>query len=177
MSKQKFFDSGEEWQKFRESQAERFGMAPGTFAVFFKTYPLSVRDRDYEGVYGQTLTGKPEIAAFMGITVKTLETWRKINKYPDMPIQWGTPASLAETDLLLYWKTNTEISKMSEGLKRSAIAYLMGTSVETLRNGFLPVSKRTFYKSRYSKSAILDAAHILMERRTLKHQIEGLFDE
>jgi hypothetical protein len=173
MSNRKFFDSGDEWQKFRESQAKRFGMTPAEFATFFKLYPFSVRGHNLDRGYGILLTGKAEIAAFLGITVKTLETWRKSTKFADLPIRWGMPASYAITDFLLLWKLETEISKMPEGLKRTAIAYEMGITTPELRN-FIPVTKRTFYEKHYSDKRILDAAYLLARRRGLKSHIEEI---
>jgi len=172
--KNKFYDSGEEWQKFREAQADRFGMSVQLFSDFFKTYPKQTRNSliDKDRILGQILTGKPEIAAFMGITVKTVRTW--INKYPSLPIQTGLPSWKALSDRLLLWKIDQTISRLPEGLIITIICQQMGITPRILREKYLPKhSKRVVFKN-YPKKKLDDALFLLLTRSIIKDSLSGL---
>jgi hypothetical protein len=173
------YDSKGQWEDFRKLEAKRFGMPLDRYKDFFKRYPEYDRLGwiDNRLIHEQILRGKPEIAAFMGISVKTLEVWHRNNKFPDLPVSWGNPVSYAITDELLYWKTRIEFLKIPEGLKRTAIAYLAGCTIRDLREKYIPVTQRTIFQTRYSERKILEAAHLIQLRRQLQSNVEEIISK
>lgn len=121
MSKLKWYEVKEAWNEFRSTQAKRFGLSLYWFDVLFKRYPdLMRRGRiNHDLVDEQVLTGNPEIAAFMGISVKMLRVW--LNKFPDLPIQRDQSINLAITDCLLCWNVRKKCHKLPKELKQAVL--------------------------------------------------------
>lgn len=84
---------------------------------WYKIYPFG-KLSDNPAIRDKVLVGKPIIAAFLGISEKTLKRWFK--KYPELPVLRTTHRCYALTNNLMLWKVAGELDRSSESLLRAA---------------------------------------------------------
>jgi hypothetical protein len=116
------------------------GMLPTGLKRWFNNYPFG-NHSDCTKIKNKLLVGKPVIAAFMGISEKTLKRW--FVKYPTLPIERTQYRCYALTNNLMLWKVYQELEKVPE----SCIAAAYDRVVTNLA-AFLHVTKK-FYLDYY----------------------------
>lgn len=113
---------------------------PLSLKRWFKNYPFG-SNSDNCAIRNKVLVGKPVIAAFMGISVKTLKRW--FVKYPTLPVERAQYRCYALTNNLMLWKVYRELRKMPD----SCIA-VANDRIATNYAAFMGVTKK-FYLEHY----------------------------
>lgn len=95
--------------------------------------------------FNKMLVGKPVIAAFLGISDKTLKRYlNESHKCHDIPVQRGQHRCIAITNDLLIWSINSELNKLDSALVEKA-GYI--AAAEFLRISFEHYMKHYVYAS------------------------------
>lgn len=82
---------------------------------WFKTFPFN-KWSDNPALRDKLLVGKPVIAAFLGISEKTLKRW--FLKYPDLPVVREQYRCVALTNHLMLWKIAQELDRLPKIILR-----------------------------------------------------------
>lgn len=76
------------------------------------------------------LIGKPVIAAFLGISEKTLKRW--FLKYPDLPIMRQQYRCYAVTNYLMLWKIAHDLERLPKSQFEAARARVVSETAERM---------------------------------------------
>ena len=90
------------------------------------------------------LVGKPVIAAFMGVSEKTLKRW--FVKYPGLPVQREKYRCYALINNLIIWAIQSELDKLDSNLVKKAKYIAMSEQHGVCLEHFM---KNYVYKSQY----------------------------
>lgn len=113
---------------------------PVSLKRWFKNYPFGTHS-DNRAIRNKLLVGKPVIAAFLGISVKTLKRW--FVRYPNLPIERAQYRCYALTNNLMLWKVYRELRKMPDSCIDAA-----NDRIATNNATFMGVTKK-FYLEHY----------------------------
>lgn len=96
---------------------------------WFKTYPFN-RWSDNPALYDKLLVGKPVIAAFLGISGKTLKRW--FLKYPGLPVIRQQYRCYAVTSDLMLWKIARDLDQLPPSQFEAARARIISDQAKRM---------------------------------------------
>jgi len=96
---------------------------------WFKTFPFN-KWSDNPVLLDKLLIGKPVIAAFLGISEKTLKRW--FLKYPDLPIMRQQYRCYAVTNYLMLWKIAHDLERLPKSQFEAARARVVSETAERM---------------------------------------------
>jgi hypothetical protein len=96
---------------------------------WFKTFPFN-KWSDNPALYDKLLVGKPVIAAFLGISEKTLKRW--FLKYPDLPVIRQQYRCFAMTNDLMLWKIAQDLDRLPQSQLEAVRARMIFEKAERM---------------------------------------------
>jgi len=94
---------------------------------WFKTFPFN-KWSDNPALNDKLLVGKPVIAAFLGISEKTLKRW--FVKYPDLPVIRQQYRCYAMTNHLMLWKIAQDLDRLPKSQFEAARAKMISDAAD-----------------------------------------------
>ena len=123
---------------------ELLKIPPSRRKGWFKTFPFN-KWSDNPALYGKGLVGKPAIAAFWGISEKTLTRWFK--RYPELPVIRHPYRCYTVTNVLMLWKITQDLKKLPPSQFDAVFARIISEKAE-----LLGVTRKHFVETYITKS-------------------------